>query len=141
MFSAPWAWEVKSPRIQPATLLLIEWSGPWRLMLDHRLCAVYDDWYLHAVFLSALLFGFLFFPDRGSMRECERLRWLALLLGVVAYVARTSYTRHDQHLPVTIELKVVMAFVYGCDQWGWIVVAAGFAYRHLLTAEGPGAAP
>jgi hypothetical protein len=24
---------VKSPRILPATLLLIEWSAPWRLML------------------------------------------------------------------------------------------------------------
>jgi glucans biosynthesis protein C len=33
MFYAPWAWEVKSPRILPATLLLLEWSGPWRLML------------------------------------------------------------------------------------------------------------
>src|SRR5689334_22687486 len=33
MFYAPWAWEVKSPRILPATLLLIEWSAPWRLML------------------------------------------------------------------------------------------------------------
>src|SRR6201985_503959 len=33
MFYAPWAWEVKSPRILPATLLLVEWSGPWRLML------------------------------------------------------------------------------------------------------------
>src|SRR5579871_6301705 len=33
MFYAPWAWEVKSPRILPATLLLVEWSAPWRLML------------------------------------------------------------------------------------------------------------
>src|SRR6478735_4812375 len=33
MFYAPWAWEVKSPRVLPATLLLIEWSAPWRLML------------------------------------------------------------------------------------------------------------
>ena len=33
MFYAPWAWEVKSPRILPATLLLIEWSAPWRLLL------------------------------------------------------------------------------------------------------------
>lgn len=283
MFYAPWAWEVKSPRILPATLLLIEWSGPWRLMLlfvisgaalrfmsvrqfpgtilrrrtayllpplvvavivvippeaylravelfgygrgyltfwreylafDHRLCAgpdcsvlpdmqhmwfvaylwiytvllvgtltiaprflpwlqtriapslrgwrvivlplvylslvrialehffpethqLYDDWYLHAVFVSALLFGFLFFPDQRFMHECERLRWLALLLGVVAYIARTSYTWHYQHLPIPIELKVVMAFVYGCDQWAWIVVAAGFAYRYLVATDGP----
>jgi peptidoglycan/LPS O-acetylase OafA/YrhL len=282
MFYAPWAWEVKSPRILPATLLLIEWSGPWRLMLlflisgaalrfmsvrqsagtvlrrrtayllpplivavvvvvppqaylravelfgysrgfltfwreylafDHRLCAghdcsvlpdmqhmwfvaylwiytvvlvavltvaprflpwlqarmapmltgwrlivlpvaflslvrialehffpethrLYGDWYLHAIFLSALLFGFLFLPDRGFMREFERLRWRALLLGIVAYIAHTFYTWHYQHLPIPIGLKVVMAFVYGCDQWAWIVAAAGFAYRHLVTAEG-----
>ncbi|MBS0525576.1 MAG: acyltransferase family protein [Proteobacteria bacterium] len=283
MFYAPWAWEVKSPRILPATLLLIKWSAPWRLMLlflisgaalgfmsahrsagtvlrqrtvyllpplfvavvlvippqaylravelfdysrgylafwreylafDHRLCdghdcsvlpdmqhmwfvaylwlytvvlvalltiaprllpwlkarvapllkgwrvialpavylslarialehffpethRLYDDWYLHAIFLSALLFGFLFFTDHGFMRECERLRWLGLLLGVVAYTARTSYTSHYQHLPIPIGLKVAMAFSYGCEQWAWIVAAAGFAYRHLLTAEGP----
>ena len=36
----------------------------------------------------------------------------------------------------SIGVKVVMAFVYGCDQWAWIVAAAGFAYRHLVTAEG-----
>jgi len=30
-----------------------------------------------------------------------------------------------------------MAFVYGCDQWAWIVAAAGFAYRYLPTADGP----
>lgn len=283
MFYAPWAWEVKSPRILPATLLLIEWSAPWRLMLlflisgaalgfmsarrspgtvlrqrsvyllpplfvaiivvippqaylravelfgysrgyltfwreylgfDHRLCAgadcsvlpdmqhmwfvaylwiytvvlvavlavapgllpwlqarlaplltgwrlvvlpvaylsllrialehffpethrLYDDWYLHAIFLSALLFGFLFFPDRSFMGECERLRWPALLLGIVAYAMRTSYIWHYQHLPIPLGLKVIMAFVYGCDQWAWIVAAAGFAYRHLVTADGP----
>ena len=283
MFYAPWAWEVKSPRILPATLLLIEWSAPWRLMLlflisgaalrfmsgrrspgtvlwrrtvyllpplfvavvvvippqaylravemfgdsqgyltfwreylafDHRLCAgrdcsvlpdmqhmwfvaylwiytlvlvavlalaprllpwlqarlapilkawrlivlpvaylslmrialehffpethrLYDDWYLHAIFLSALLFGFLFLPDRDFMGECERLRWPGLLLGIVAYAMRTSYTWHYQHLPIPIDLKVVMAFVYGCDQWAWIVAAAGFAYRYLPTADGP----
>ena len=283
MFYAPWAWEVKSPRILPATLLLIEWSAPWRLMLlflisgaalgfmsvgrtpgavlrqrtgyllpplfvavivvippqaylravelfgyshgylafwreflafDRRLCAgadcsvlpdlqhmwfvaylwiytvilvvmltviphalpwlrariaplltgwrvivlpvaylslvrillehffpethhLHDDWYLHAIFLSALLFGFLFFTDQGFMRECERLRWIALALGIFAYIVRTSYAWHYQHLPIPFDLKVVMAFVYGCDQWTWIVAAAGFAYRHLLTAEGP----
>ena len=71
------------------------------------------------------------------MRECERLRWLGLLLGIVAYAMRTSYTWHYQDMPIPVGLKVVMAFVYGCDQWAWIVAAAGFAYRHLLTAEGP----
>ena len=283
MFYAPWAWEVKSPRILPATLLLVEWSGPWRLMLlflisgaalgfmnarqsattllrrrtafllppllvavvvivppqaylravelfgydrgyltfwrqylifDHRLCVgpdcsvlpdlqhmwfvaylwvytiilvalltvaprvlpwlragiapslqgwrvivlpavflalvrialehffpethhLFSDWYLHAVFLSALVFGFLFFTDRHFMRQCERLRWPGLLLGIAAYATRMSYTWHYQDIPIPIGLKVVMAFVYGFDQWAWIVAAAGFAYRHLATAEGP----
>ncbi|MFI5032146.1 MAG: hypothetical protein ACHQPH_15730 [Reyranellales bacterium] len=84
-----------------------------------------------------MLFGFLFFTDPAFMRECERLRWLGLLLGIVAYATRTSYTWHYQDMPIPVGLKVAMAFVYGCDQWVWIVAAAGFAYRYLLTADGP----
>jgi glucan biosynthesis protein C len=283
MFYAPWDWEVKSPRILPATLVLIEWSAPWRLLLlfmisgaalrfmlvrstpamvlhrrtvfllppllvaivvvippqaylraverfgydrgfltfwgqyltfDHRLCVggdcsvlpdmqhmwfvaylwiytmivvavltvaprllpwlqariaplltgwrllvlpivslslvrialehffpethnLYDDWYLHAIFLAALVFGFLFLIDRDFMRQCERLRWVGLLVGVVAYTARTSYTWHFQDEPIPFALKVAMAFVYGCDQWAWIVAAAGFAFRYLTVADGP----
>ncbi|HEY2876881.1 MAG TPA: hypothetical protein VGJ56_33525 [Reyranella sp.] len=56
----------------------------------HRL---YDDWYLYAIFLSALLFGFLFFTAPGFMRECERLRWLGLLLGIVAHGRGGASTR------------------------------------------------
>ena len=111
-----------------------------RIALEHFFPETHqlvDDWYLHATFLSALVFGFLFFPDQGFMRECERLRWPSLLLGIVAYTTRTSYTWHFQDQPIPLALKVVMAFVYGCDQWAWIVAAAGFAYRYLLTADGP----
>jgi hypothetical protein len=100
----------------------------------HRL---FDDWYLHAVFVSGFVFGFLFLAEPRIMRQAVALRWLALAIGVVCYVTRTAYTWHyHQGQPIPFELKLVMAFVYGFDQWTWVVAALGFAHRHLATRDG-----
>jgi len=96
-----------------------------------------DDWYLHAVFFSAFLFGFIVLPDEPTMKTFEALRWLALGVGLVAYALRSTYAWHYRDgSPIPIELKVVMAFAYGFDQWSWIVAAIGFASRHLRNRDG-----
>lgn len=96
-----------------------------------------DDWYLHAVFFSAFLFGFTFLQNASTMRTFEALRWLALGVGITTYILRSTYTwDYRDGTAIPIDLKVVMAFDYGFDQWSWVVVALGFASRHLRDRDG-----
>jgi hypothetical protein len=97
-----------------------------------------DDWYLHAIFFALFLFGFVFLGNPGIMRGFERLRWLALLIGVAAYASRSAYVWHYRDGgAIPIALKMAMAFVYGFDQWAWLVAAFGFASRWLSHRDGP----
>ncbi len=96
------------------------------------------DWYMHAVFVSGFLFGFLFGTDEAVARRAERLRWLALAVAIVSYAARTTYTWHYRDgLPIDMDLKVAMAMVYGFEQWAWVIAALGLAHRHLAQRGGP----
>ncbi|MBN9538076.1 MAG: acyltransferase [Reyranella sp.] len=96
-----------------------------------------DDWYLHAVFFSAFLFGFTVLRDNSIMRTLESLRWLALGVGITAFILRSTYTwEYHDGASIPIALKVVMAFAYGFDQWSWVVAALGFASRHLRGRDG-----
>jgi hypothetical protein len=76
-------------------------------------------------------------PEEIGRPRIAQPRVTQSLQRVVAYTTRTFYTWHFQDQPIPVALKIVMAFVYGCDQWAWIVAVAGFAYRYLLTADGP----
>lgn len=96
-----------------------------------------DDWYLHAVFFSGFLFGFVILPSRTAMAGFEALRWVALLIGLVSYVLRSTYAWHYRDgSPIPIELKVIMAVVYGFDQWAWVAAALGFGSRLLVNRDG-----
>ncbi|MFX7540992.1 hypothetical protein ABTJ80_21540, partial [Acinetobacter baumannii] len=73
-----------------------------------------DDWYLHAVLFSGFLFGFVVLPSRKAMAGFKALRWVALLVAVACYAARSTYAWHYREgSPIPIELKVIMAVVYG----------------------------
>ena len=97
-----------------------------------------DDWYLHATFFALFLFGFVFLGDPRIMRGFERLSWLALAIGMAAYASRSAYVWHYRNGgTIPIALKVAMAFVYGFDQWAWLVAAFGFASRWLSHRDGP----
>ena len=111
-----------------------------RLGLEHffpETHGLVDDWYLHAVFFSAFLFGFTVLRDNSIMRTLESLRWLALGVGITAFILRSTYTwEYHDGASIPIALKVVMAFAYGFDQWSWVVAALGFASRHLRGRDG-----
>lgn len=130
------------------------WLGGWRLLvvpalvlslvrigLEHFFPETHDlfhDWYLHAIFFLAFLFGYLFVFSEEIWRGFENLRWLALPIALVAYASHTAYMLHYQGLAaIPLAAKVPMAFVYGAQQWGWIVVAFGFARHHLADRDGP----
>lgn len=97
-----------------------------------------DDWYMHAIYLLAMLFGFLFIFAEEIWRGFVALRWAALIAALLSYAAHTTYTLyyHD-NVAIPLDVKVPMAFVYGLDQWAWVVAALGFGRLHLAGRDGP----
>ncbi len=97
-----------------------------------------NDWYLHAIYFGAFLFGFLLVFSEEIWRGFVTMRWVALLVAVLCYGAYTAYVLHYQGgPPIPLAIKVPMAFVYGFQQWAWIAVAFGFARLYLADRDGP----
>lgn len=107
-----------------------------RLGLASRFEITHDlvnDWYNHALSLSAFLFGFLTARSEALRAAFIRLRWPALLLGLAAWVAYAGYAweyRADDAMPADT-LRRIMRAVYAADQWAFIVAILGFGAKHL----------
>lgn len=100
--------------------------------------ALVDDWYNHAVSLSAFLFGFLTARSLSLRDAFVRLRWPALILAVLAWAVFATYAwiyRGDDAQPAET-LRQVMRVVYSVDQWCAIAAILGFGAKHL-TRGGP----
>jgi len=100
--------------------------------------ALVDDWYNHAVSLSAFLFGFLTAKSLTLRDAFIRLRWPALTLALVAWAVFATYAwqyRADDAQPPEV-LRQVMRVIYAVDQWCAIAAILGFGARHL-TRGGP----
>mgnify|MGYP001221579800 CR=1 FL=1 len=100
--------------------------------------ALVDDWYNHAVSLSAFLFGFLTAKSLTLRDELVRLRWPALTLALLAWAVFATYAwqyrADDAHPPEA--LRQLMRVVYAVDQWCAIAAILGFGAKHL-TRGGP----
>ena len=95
--------------------------------------AFVDDWYNHAVSFGLFLFGFSIAKSEVLREQFIRLRWPALGLAVVSYVAWASYrwSYPDGGAPAPTLLQAAMLVVYAADLWCAIVAALGFGARHL----------
>ena len=111
-------------------LAAIRWGFASRFEITHDLV---NDWYNHALSFSAFLFGFLT-ARSGAVREgFIRLRWPALILGLVAWAAWAGYAweyRADDAMPADA-LRRAMRIVYATDQWAFIAAILGFGATHL----------
>jgi glucans biosynthesis protein C len=97
-----------------------------------------NDWYMHAIYFLAFLFGFLFIFSEDVWQGFVALRWPALAIALASYAAHTAYTLHYQgDVHIALDVKVPMAFVYGFEQWGWIIAAMGFGRLYLAGRDGP----
>jgi glucans biosynthesis protein C len=100
--------------------------------------ALVDDWYNHAVSLTAFLFGFLLMKDGAVAAESIRMRRFALAIFLAAYTAYAAYAwayRAEDAVPPE-GLRMVMRLVYAVDQWAAIVAVLGFGARYL-NRDGP----
>jgi peptidoglycan/LPS O-acetylase OafA/YrhL len=126
-------------RALPGLLLLF---GPALLLAFNRLLVfpsfppshiVVGDWYQHVLYGFCFLFGFFVARSQVVAERTEQLRWLALVLAVAAFITML-WLRAQPPLELR---RLVGPFVYGLDQWCWIVAILGFARRHLSRRDGP----
>lgn len=99
--------------------------------------ALFDDWYLHAVYFSLFLFGYGIAKAEAVWTAIDRLRWIALGLGLAAYAAiawaMLTWPRPGDFPAAWLPVRDA---VWAFDQWVWILALLGFAQR-LLNHDGP----
>jgi len=93
--------------------------------------ALVDDWYNHALSLSAFLFGFAIARRMAVWNNAQRLRWPSLIMGLVAYGALQIYYAAYATEEPPEALRIAMRCVYAGQQWGFILAILGFARLHL----------
>jgi glucans biosynthesis protein C len=97
-----------------------------------------DDWYLHALFLGAFLFGFLIAKSEAVRANIERLRWVSLGLALFGYVVYLAFFIAYQNVsPKPQLLGMFVRVCYGVNQWCSLIALMGFASRHWSRAAGP----
>jgi hypothetical protein len=74
---------------------------------------VVGDWYQHVLYGLAFLFGFLAARSQVLAERTERLRWLALMAAVAAFLAMLWLRAQ----PLGDLRRIAGPFVYGLDQW------------------------
>lgn len=100
--------------------------------------ALVDDWYVHAMSLSAFLLGFLLAKSERFREATIRLRWPALILALTAWalIANYDWRHRGDEIDAPVWLQLLGGFIYAVDQWGAILAVLGFGARHL-TRGGP----
>jgi hypothetical protein len=129
--------QASSPLFSGAMLLVIPAAifAACRLVLLPRFPSTHalaGDWYNHAVYGTAFVFGVLFARSGGVWSAIERLRWHALSLAIAIFAS--ALLLRFLHAPGAVAspvLKVYGAVVYGGYQWFCIVAVLGFAKRWL----------
>lgn len=95
--------------------------------------ALFDDWYAHAVYVPAFLFGYAIAKHEPFFASCERLRWPMLLIALTAW----SILVLDRYLGVPVGealgpvRPIAGPFLRELQAWTMILALFGFARRHL----------
>jgi hypothetical protein len=99
--------------------------------------ALFSDWYNHAVYGTAFLFGFLFAPTEAVWSAIARLRSPALSLAVAIFGSLlVLHWVQTPGVPASTAAKVYGATACGGYQWFCMVAVLGFA-RCWLNRESP----
>jgi peptidoglycan/LPS O-acetylase OafA/YrhL len=99
--------------------------------------ALFGDWYNHADYATAFLFGFLLAKQVSVWSDMQRQRWAALAIAAgvfVVFILLRAGLGASLFSPPALTSFARIA--YGCYQWLAIVAVLGFA-RCNFTADGP----
>jgi glucans biosynthesis protein C len=92
---------------------------------------LFDDWYLHAVYLPLFLAGVLLARQEPFWRELERLRFVALGIALGGWGLLVCLHALPEAAYAWRGFAVLAACVRSPFQWCAIVALCGFARRHL----------
>ena len=90
-----------------------------------------NDWANFTVYLSFFVFGYLAGADPRLPAAVERYRFLALALGLIAFVARMACYRWFPVASGYHAFNVLAQFLRGMAAWGLVAAAIGFGRRHM----------
>lgn len=138
-------------RVPKTVCVLIEGPGliltPWVFMFALRATlfpifgeshAFWNDWYLHALYLSTFLFGFAIAKHQPFFERCADLRWIAVAITIAAWAMLITYQNARQGgLSAPDWLRILFRGVHQLQAWAAIVAAIGFAHYYLRDADGP----
>ncbi|HEY7240673.1 MAG TPA: acyltransferase [Burkholderiales bacterium] len=98
----------------------------WSALLQPRFPPTHDlihDWYLHAVYFTAFLYGHWIGTDERLWREATRLRHAALAVALASFAVYLFFAA-----PATRGIAIAFRNLY---LWSAIVAALGYAHSHL----------
>lgn len=90
------------------------------------------DWYNHAQYGWLFLVGWVA-SGQGLWAQMARLRWVALVAALIAWVALLLYFAHYAEATPPEGLRAAMRCVWGLMQWSALVACVGWTYQALNT--------
>lgn len=99
--------------------------------------ALVDDWHNHALYFSGFLAGYAIAKNAAFFAAAERLRWIALGLGVAAWL---FWQAGDDYLEARLGEEwaaLVVRLLRSTLAWAVILALFGFGSRHLRGHDGP----
>lgn len=95
--------------------------------------ALFDDWYAHALYFPAFLFGYAIAKHEAFFETCQRIRWPMLVIALVAWLtlqvgraAMGSFTQSDEAV-----IALIGTSLRELQAWTMILALFGFARKHL----------
>ena len=95
--------------------------------------ALFDDWYAHALYFPAFLFGYAVAKHEAFFETCQRIRWPMLVIALAAWLtlqvgraAMGTFTQSDEAM-----IALVGTSLRELQAWTMILALFGFARKHL----------
>ncbi len=94
--------------------------------------ALVDDWYAHAVYFPAFLFGYAIAKHEPFFAFCERIHWLMLAIALASWATLVA-VRYGGLFANELagSLHIVGPTVRELQAWTMILALFGFARKHL----------
>ncbi len=95
--------------------------------------ALFDDWYAHAVYFPAFLFGYAIARHEAFFEFCEQIRWPMLVTALAAWASLVAYryggaTTGEPSTPIFLLAGPALREL---QAWTMILALLGFARKHL----------
>ena len=120
----------------PVIVIPFAWLLLTRLTLEpifDETHALFDDWYAHALYFPAFLFGYAIAKHEAFFETCQRIRWPMLAIALAAWaalqlgrVAMGSFVQSDEAM-----IALIGVSLRELQAWTMILALFGFARKHL----------